>query len=129
MNIDNELSTLTIKKNNKINKQILTKLHLNKNDYDSYLNKLNNYRYITDISVLKSGRYLRYIPIIDPNYLPLNQTCIFCDINIDDVGILLVCKTFKGRHFQLNMNENLIFQKLTIQELVLLYAQENSYTN
>ena len=44
------------------------------------------------------------------------------EIKIDLSGIKIVCKNNMNRFFQINMNENLIFQKLNNQENVLLSA-------
>jgi hypothetical protein len=49
---------------------------------------------------------------------------LFCEMKIKDEGVFCVCKNFgfPARHFQIAMDKNLIFQKLTEPELVLLSA-------
>lgn len=125
-NEDNEkIIHLTTKKIYEMNFNILKELHLSKEITLDYMKKLNGYRYVDEISDLKHGSYIRWIPITDPNYLPLHYCGIICDIKITDNGILLVCKNFMHRHYTFKMDECLIFQKLTQQEKVLLSALDH----
>ena len=76
---------------------------------------------------LKYGTYVRWIPIEDPNNIHLTKGGIFCEMKITDEGVFCVCKNFGylNKHFQISMDKNLIFQKLTEQELVLLSALDH----
>ena len=76
---------------------------------------------------LKYGTHVRWIPIDNPTNINLNHGAIFCEMKIKDAGVYCVCKNygFKSRHFQLSFDKNLIFQKLTDQELVLLSALDH----
>ena len=47
---------------------------------------------------------------------------IVCEIKVCDDGIHVVCKNNMNRMFQLNLSENLVFQRLNDQERVLLAA-------
>jgi hypothetical protein len=127
--LDNEkneiLLGLTNKKINEINYNIIKQLHLGKEVTIDYLKKLKGYRYIDEVQELRYGSYLRWIPISDPNYLPLHYAGIICDIKITDTGIILVCKNFMHRHYTFKMDECLIFQKLSEQEKVLLSALDH----
>lgn len=125
-NEDNEkIIHLTTKKIYEMNFNILKELHLSKEVTMDYMKKLNGYRYVDEISDLKHGSYIRWIPITDPEYLPLHYCGIICDIKITDNGILLVCKNFMHRHYTFKMDECLIFQKLSQQEKVLLSALDH----
>jgi hypothetical protein len=127
--LDNEsndsIMNLTNKKILEMNMKIIKELHLDHNTTLNYLKKLNGYRYIDEISDLKYGRFIRWIPITDPNYLPLHYCGIICDIKITDNGVLIMCKNFMHRHYTFKMDESLIFQKLTQQEQVLLSALDH----
>jgi hypothetical protein len=127
--LDNEnndsIMNLTNKKIIEMNMNIIKELHLDHNTSLNYLKKLNGYRYIDEISDLKYGRFIRWIPITDPNYLPLHYCGIICDIKITDNGVLIMCKNFMHRHYTFKMDESLIFQKLTQQEQVLLSALDH----
>jgi len=109
---------------------ILKELQLPKKKTLEIYKKLKDYRYVTDIKDLKYGTFLRWIPIEDPENIYLSKgAAIFCEININEKGVFCVCKNigYGARHFQLNMGKNLLFQKLTDQELVLLAALDYLY--
>ena len=90
-----------------------------------YLKKLRGYRYVDEIHDLKHGSFIRWIPIIDPNYLPLHYCGMICDIKITDNGVIITCKNFMHRHYTFKMDETLIFQKLTTQETVIIQALDH----
>jgi hypothetical protein len=76
---------------------------------------------------LKYGTYIRWIPLEVPNDIYLTKGALFCEMKITDDGIKCICKNYgyKSRYFQIEMDKNLIFQKLTEQELVLLSALDH----
>jgi len=125
-NDDNEnIFGLTTKKILEMNLKILKELHLPRETTIDYLNKLKGYRYVDEIKDLKYGVYIRWIPITDPNNIQLKYCGIICDIKITDNGVIIVCKNFMHRHYQFKMDECLIFQKLTNQELIILSALDH----
>ena len=115
---------LTFKKITQMNLDILNELHLDKQTTMNYLKKLKGYRYVDEVNELKYGAFVRWIPITDPENLPLHYSGIICDIKITDNGIQLVCKNFMHRHYTFQMDECLIFQKITPQEEIVLHALE-----
>jgi len=127
--LDNEsnetIMNLTNKTIMEMNLNILKELHLDKETTITYLKKLKGYRYIDEISDLKYGSYIKWIPIIDPGNLPLHYCGIICDIKITDNGVIIVCKNFMHRHYTFKMDESLIFQKLTSQEQIILSALDH----
>ena len=118
------LFNFTSEKIEEMNLNILRELQLSKENTYELLKKLKNYKYIDEMNELKYGAYIRWIPIEDPNNIQLNKGSVFCEIKITDNGSFIVCKNYgyNKRHFQISMDKNLIFQKLTDQELVLLDA-------
>jgi hypothetical protein len=125
-NDNNEsIMNLTTKKIKEMNLHILKELHLDKQTTLTYLKKLDGYRYIDEINEVKYGSFIRWIPITDPTYLPLHNSCIICEIKITDDGVFIVCKNFMHRHYTFKMDECLIFQKLTSQEKVILSALDH----
>ena len=104
------------------NLNIISELGLERNITLNYMEKIKNYKYVDELSDLKYGSFIRWIPITDPSYIPLEYCGIICDIKISDDGVFIVCKNFMHRHYTFKMEECLIFQKLTNQELVLLKA-------
>ena len=127
--LDNEtnekLMNMTTKKITEMNYNILKELHLGKENTLNYLKKLKGYKYVDEIEDIRYGGFLRWIPISDPSNLPLHNCGVVCDIKITDEGIFIVCKNFMHRHYTIKMDECLIFQKLTSQELVLLSALDH----
>jgi hypothetical protein len=119
------IMSLTTKKIMQLNLDILKELHLPREVTLDYLKKLKNYRYIDELNELKHGSFIRWIPITDPNYLPLHNAAMICDIKIVDNGLLITCKTFMHRHYTFKMDECLIFQKLTTQEQVIINALDH----
>lgn len=127
--LDNEnnesIMNLTSKKMLEMNLNIIKELHLDKSIALDYLKKLKGYRYVDEINDLKHGSFIRWIPITDPTYLPLNHCGMICDIKITDNGVLITCKNFMHRHYTFKMDECLIFQKLTSQERVIIHALDH----
>ena len=114
---DNILS-LTLDKIKNINLNRLKETSLPTKLQNEYAKALKHYYYIDEIKDLKRGSYIRWIDEDDI----LNTGAIFCDITLTDEGTQLICKTFRNRHFQITMVKCVIFQKLTIQEEIILEA-------
>ena len=121
------LFNYTTDKIHEMNLKILKELHLSKKETIQIFNKLKDYKYVDEMNDLKYGTFIRWIPIEDPNNIFLTKGAIFCEIKITDNGVFCICKNFgfPNRHFQISMDKNLIFQKLTEQELVLLSALDH----
>ena len=106
--------------------KILKELHLPKRETLDMYRKLRGYKYVDDVNDVKIGTYVRWIPIEDPDNVILTKGAIFCEFKTTNQGILsCVCKNFSGKHFQIGMETNLLFQKLTTQETVLLSALDH----
>jgi transposase len=103
---------------------ILSELPITKKYNSELTKKLKNYRYVEELQELHIGCYIRWINIKNPeNNIKLTNGAILCDVKISD-NILLVCKNNINRIFNINMSENLLFQKLTDQEKIILYAMD-----
>jgi hypothetical protein len=127
--LDNEenekLLNMTTKKIVQMNYDIVKELHLGREETLNYMKKLKGYKYVDEIEDIKYGAFIRWIPITNPEHLPLHYSGIICEIKITDDGVLIVCKNFMHRHYTFKMDECIIFQKLTNQELVLLSALDH----
>ena len=121
------LLNFTTDKIKEMNLNIIKELQLPRKDTLEIMNKLRDYKYVDEMNELKYGAYIRWIPIEDPTNIHLTKGALFCEMKITDDGVFCVCKNYgyKSRHFQLSMDKNLIFQKLTEQELVLLSALDH----
>ena len=121
------LLNFTSDKITEMNLNIIKELQLPRKDTLDIMNKLRDYKYVDEMNELKYGAYIRWIPIEDPTNIHLTKGALFCEMKITDDGVFCVCKNFgyNMRHFQLSMDKNLIFQRLTEQELVLLSALDH----
>lgn len=122
---NDNLIHLTTLKIQELNLSILQELKLKKKDTLAILKKLNGYKYVDELKEMKHGRFIRWVPLKDPDNLYLIKGGIICDVKAKDDGMYIVCKNFMHRHFQFKMDECLIFQKLTSQEQVLLTALDH----
>ena len=121
------LLNFTSDKIREMNLKILKELHLTKKETIDIYNKLKGYKYVDEMNELKYGTFIRWIPIEDPTDVYLTKGALFCEMKITDEGVFIICKNFgfPARHFRISMDKNLIFQKLTDQELVLLSALDH----
>ena len=115
------ISKLTFTSINKEKEDVIKELGMTKKDTKDLLNRLKEYQYIDELPNLVEGRYIRWINITNPNYIKLTNGGILCEIKMEDY-VTLVMKNSMNRFFQINLDENLIFQKLTEQEKIILYA-------
>jgi hypothetical protein len=126
-NSNEYLMNFTTKKLRGMILQILKELQLSRNETLDLMNKLKDYKYVDEMKDLKYGTYLRWIPIQDPENIHLTKGALFCEIKVKEDGVYIICKNmgYNTKHFQIKLDENLIFQKLTQQELVLLSALDH----
>lgn len=122
---------------------ILQKLQLKGTVLKTMHATLVGYKYIDDIDDLMVGRYVRWISLKRPDHISLTNGAHVCNINIqeyddadhndddDDADEDKECKTCirckvvrngKPLFFNLNFDENLVFQKITEQEWIILDA-------
>ena len=102
-------------------REIIYELELLNASAKDLLKKLEEYRYIDEIPDLQVGRYIRWINLTNPEKIKLANGGILCEIKIEDT-VILVLKNSINRFFQINMDENLVFQRLSEQERIILYA-------
>ena len=121
------LLNFTSDKITEMNLNIIKELQLPRKNTIDIMNKLREYKYVDEMNELKYGAYIRWIPIEDPTNINLTKGALFCEMKITDDGVFCVCKNYgyTQSHFQLSMDKNLIFQRLTDQELVLLSALDH----
>lgn len=121
------LMNFTTKKLREMILKILKELQLPRSETLELMNKLKDYKYVDEMKDLKYGTYLRWIPINDPENIHLTKGALFCEMKVKEDGVYIICKNYgyNRKHFQIKLDENLIFQKLTEQELVLLSALDH----
>ena len=104
--------------------KIIVELELNKKKEREIIKKLKGYRFIDDLSEIHIGTYIRWIKLDSSKDIKITNGAILVEILFDNESKLLL-KNNMNRFFRVNFNDNLIFQKLTNQELVILYAIDN----
>ena len=121
------LLNFTSKKIVEMNLKIINELQLERKEALEIMKKIKGYKYVDELNDLKYGTYIRWIPIIDPNNIHIKKGALFCEYKIKDDGVYLICKNFgySSKHFQIKLDENLVFQKLTDHEQVLLSALDH----
>ena len=102
--------------------EILQELGLDRNDLKSFHKKLNGYMYIDNIKDLKYGRNIRWVNLNKITNIKITNGAVLCDIKIHDKGIALILKGFNNTFITLYLNENIIFQKISDEEKILLKA-------
>lgn len=103
---------------------ILQKLQLERDDLKILHRKLKDYRYVDDLSDLKYGSYIRWIRLTNPDNISLTNGALVVDINIYDSGVQIKCKNNMNRFFNIKIDECIVFQKLSQQEIILLQIME-----
>lgn len=119
-NENNEsIVNLTISKIKGQKNDILQKLNLSTENLKDNLKKLKEYRYINNINDLNYGCFIRCINLKKVDNIKLTNGGYVCDIKVNN-GIELLCRNNYNNFFQIRFDENLIFQKLTDQEKIIL---------
>ena len=126
--LDNDKNELILNmdtdKVTKTKNDIISQLNLPKGELKTIQKKLKEYRYIDDMKELHFGSYIRWITIKNPESIRLTNGGIVCDIKVINDDIHITCKNNMNRFFQLKMSENIIFQKISDQERVLLKVMD-----
>jgi hypothetical protein len=104
--------------------EIINELPLYKNEKNEIKKKLKEYRYIDEIQELHIGAFIRWIKFKSDNEISITNGALLTDVLFED-NIQLLLKNNMNRFFRVNFNDNLIFQKLTDQEKIILFAIDN----
>ena len=95
---------------------------LTKTALSELMKKLKLYRNVNTLQEIHYGRYIRWIPLTKGPEVKLTNGGILCNIKTDRGEVTLVFKNKINSFFQINLTDNIVFQKLTDQELVILTA-------
>jgi hypothetical protein len=89
------------------------------------LEKLKDYRYVSDVCDVFRGRHIRWIRIRDNEILKrtLTNGGIVTDIKFLDNGTHIQCKNARNQFIQIKFDDCLLFQKLTAEECLFLMMQ------
>ena len=108
----------------KAKNDIFAHLNLPKSELKIIQKKLKDYRLIDEVNEMHFGSYIRWITIKNPEDIRLTNGGIVCDMKSSNDDIYITCKNNMNRIFRLKMSENIIFQKKSDQERVLIKAMD-----
>jgi hypothetical protein len=117
---------LSLDKIMEMNVKIINELKLPKKDALVLCKKLNECMFIDELSDIREGAYIKWIPIKDDSLsdIKLKEGAFICGYEIGEKGVYIKCKNFRHGYFSLYLENNLIFQKLSNQELIILTAMK-----
>ena len=101
---------------------VLNQLPLTKTALSELVKKIKLYRLVSNLQEIQYGRYIRWIPLTKGSEVKLTNGGILCNIKTERDNVILVLKNKINSFFQINLTDNIVFQKLTDQELVILTA-------
>jgi len=136
------ISNLTHAQIKRAKNDILQKLQIKGDALKTMHARLIGYRYIdndgdngNENDRVRVGEYVRWISLKRPDHLVLTNGAYVCNayemLNPSDPHSAYIrCKISRGggsstRFFNLNMDENVIFQKITYQEWIILDALDH----
>lgn len=86
-------------------------------------NKLIGYRYVDELHELHKGKHVRWLRLAtEPK---LTNGGIVADIKFMDNGTHVLCKNVLGRFIQYKFDDCMTFQKLSVDEQLILMAYEH----
>lgn len=91
---------------------------LGKEVIQKHYEKLSTYRYVDKVCELRQGIFIRWIR----NKTLMNGGTVI-NIKIGE-NVQIVCKTALGKHVSLRFDECVIFQKLTMEEQLILMSYD-----
>ena len=119
---NSDIIELDFKKIEKDKLDILKQLSLTKTSITEIMKKIKFYRLVSNLQEIHYGRYMRWTPLTKGPEVKLTNGGILCNIKTERDDVILVFKNKINSFFQINLTDNIVFQKLTDQELVILNA-------
>ena len=97
--------------------------HITDETKEIFCNKLAGYRYVDEIRELHKGTHTRWIR--KTNYSPtLTNGGTLVNIVFNDKGTTFICRGYSNKFFQCKFDDCLVFQKLSLEEQLILMAYE-----
>ena len=119
---DSNVDYLTSGKITEHKNLIFDEMNLTKEERIKASKSLEFYRYISDLNDFKYGMFIRWYGLkkLQKRELKLESGGFISDIKIVANDVHIVCKTIFNRHVQIKTSENIVFQKITDQEKVII---------
>lgn len=105
----------------------LGEFDISKDLASNFCERLSGYRYVERVCDLRNGKMMRWIK--RPTNVSLNQKSltnggILMNIKIENSGVQLLCRNNSNRFFNIKFDDCLVFQKLTMEEQLILMSYE-----
>jgi hypothetical protein len=117
-----ENKTLTDINNDKY--AALSQINLSNENVQQYCEKLAEFRLVDEVYELHKGKYVRWINIEDDANFKLQSGGFVFDIKFLDNGIHVLCMNNSRRFVQYKFDKCLTFQKLSMEEQLILMAYD-----
>mgnify|MGYP001158762454 CR=1 FL=1 len=119
---DSTVEYLTSGKIQEHKTKIFDEMNLNMRERERAHKSLKFYRYISDLNEFKYGMFIRWYSLkkFKQRELKLEMGGFISDIKIVTDDVHIICKNIFGKHVQIKIGENIIFQKITDQEKVII---------
>ena len=85
--------------------------------------RLSGYRLVDRICDLRNGRLVRWIKKKNPKIL--TNGGLLVNVSIENTGVKLLCKNNMNRFFNFFFDDCLVFQKLSVEEQIVLMASRS----
>ena len=115
-----ENKTMTMIQDNIYNS--LDAIEITETDKNKIINKLHGYRHVDDLRELWKGKHVRWI---QNKKKTLTNGGILMNIKFTDTGTHIICRNNMNRFFQISFDDCILFQKMSLEEQMILMAYEN----
>ena len=125
-NENSTIANMTFKKIAERRLEILSNLDLETVKFEEFSRKLALYRVIETPQELRQGQLVRWIPLksLPKPYLTLGGTIFGIRQNLEDRLHQVTIRHVKGLVFQIKFEVNVVFQRLSKDEMLILRAVE-----
>jgi hypothetical protein len=121
------IANMTFKKIAERRREILSSMNLSPEKMEEFERKLNMYRVIEDPYELKHNQLIRWIPLRSLEtrpYVTLGGTLFRVRENIEEKMHIVTIRNIKRFVFNIRFELNVVFQRLSNEELMILRAVE-----
>lgn len=102
----------------------LSQINLQNDTLQQYCEKLAEFRLVDEVYELHKGKYVRWINVESDAKLKLQSGGFVFDIKFLDNGVHVLCMNNSRRFVQYKFDNCLTFQKLSMEEQLILMAYE-----
>ena len=100
--------------------------NLSKETQDEYCDKLYEYRVVDELHELHKGKHVRWYR---PDKQQLTNGGIVVDVKFTDKGIQILCMSSGRRFIQYKFDECITFQKMSMEEQLIVMAYQQTEGN